>query len=229
MAVYGSIALELFIGFVALFLIVKLLGKAHLSQLTPFDFISAVITGELLGNALYDKEVHLGQVIFAAALWGLLIYGTAWITQKSNSARKMLEGEPSIIIRQGKIQYNTMKQNNIDLNELQGLVRQKGYFSLQEVEYAILETNGSLSVMPKSANDIPRRSEWKLPDVPVNLPVTIILDGEVMYDKLAEAKLTEHWLQQKLAEHNISDYKDVFYAEWLEGGQFYVATYDGEK
>lgn len=224
LALYGTIALELFLGFIALFIIMKALGKAHLSQLTPFDFISALIMGELLGNAIYDQEVHIGQVAFAAAFWGLLIYSNAWVTQKVKGLRKVLEGEPSIVIRNGKLQPDIMRTNHLDLNELQSLVRQQGYFALQEVEYAILETNGSVSVMPKSANDIPRRSEWKLPAVPQKLPVTLIMDGEIMYENLTQFQLTEHWLMQQLSDQGIADSKDVFYAEWLEGGSLYVSV-----
>lgn len=225
MANYGWIAVELLIGFTVLFTMTKVLGKAHLSQITPFDFISAVMMGELLGNAIYDKEVHIGQVIFAAVVWGGLIYGNAWITQKVTKTRKMLEGEPSILIRNGKLQYHAFRKNNIDINELQSMVRQKGYFSLREVAYAILETNGTISVLPHSANDIPRRSEWNLPEVPPRLPVTLIIDGKVMYQNLEKAGLTEHWLKKELAKQNISQFSEVLYADWVEGGKLFVSPY----
>lgn len=226
MATYGWIALELLIGFGVLFTMTKLLGKTHLSQLTPFDFISALLMGELLGNAVYDQEVHIWQILFAAVIWGGLIYSTAWITQKVTKTRKFLEGEPSILIRNGVLQYHAFKANSIDINELQSLVRQKGFFSLQEVAYAILETNGTVSVIPHSDHDIPRRSEWNLPEVPPRLPLTLILDGQVLTENLKKANLSKQWLRKELAKQNISNFSEVFYAEWLEGGKLYVSKYD---
>ena len=149
MAAYGTIAAELVVGFAALFFYMKILGKAHFSKLTPFDFVSVLMLGELLGNAVYDKHVHIGHVLYATALWGGLIWIIVTITTKYNASRKPLEGEPTVIIRNGKLLYEGMKSCRLDLNELQTLLRQSGYFSMDFVEFAVLETNGSLSVMPK--------------------------------------------------------------------------------
>lgn len=223
---YASIAIELSLGFLALFLYTKIMGKTSFSQLTPFDFISVLILGELLGNAVYDQEVDIWEILFATALWALLIYASMTLTQKLMHLRKTLEGEPSIIIRRGQIQYKVLQRNKMDLNQLQSMVRQQGYFSLKYVEFAILETNGALSVFPKSEYELPAKKELKLPLKPIELPITIILDGEVVKDNMRDAGLEEGWLQRELEQSGFRKPEQVLLAEWTQGQGLYVMGYD---
>ena len=193
---YLSIALELTSGFVFLFLMTKMQGKTQFSQITPFDFISAIILGELVGNAIYDQEVKIDEIAFAVALWGILVYVTEMITQKFLRSRKSLEGEPNIVIRNGKIKYDALKKAKLDINQLQSLVRQQGYFSLREIEFAIIEMNGMVSVLPKADYDLPKNSDMKIKTKDPSLPINMILDGEVIHANLQEAGLDEQWLKR---------------------------------
>lgn len=220
------IAIELVVGLVALFIILKILGKTQFSQITPFDFISALILGELVGNAVYDKETDLVDVLFAALVWGGIIYLVEFVTQRFKSTRKFLEGEPTVVIHKGKINYDSLKKNNMDMNQLQSLIRQQGYFSIQEVEYVILETNGMVSVLPKFKYDIPKAEDLNLPSKTVSLPITLILDGEVIYNNLKEYGLNDQWLKEQLAAQNINDYKSVLFAEWQPNQPIYVLKYE---
>ena len=222
---YLYIALELTIGFVGLFIYTKLLGKAHFAQLTPFDFISVLVLGELVGNAVYDEKMHLGHILFSTALWGFLIFSLVFITQKWNKSRKPLEGEPTIVIRKGQLDFNAMRSCKIDLNELQTLLRQKDVFSFEEVDYAIMETNGTLSVLKKVQYEQPRRRDLKLNTAANVLPVSLILDGKLLRDNLAEAGVNEAWLKQKLKKAGASGYEDVFYAEWNGTEEPYISLY----
>ncbi|HAQ06846.1 MAG TPA: DUF421 domain-containing protein [Bacillus bacterium] len=226
---YLSIAVELILGFFFLFIMVKFQGKTQFSQITPFDFISAIILGELLGNAIYDHEVKLGEIIFAISLWGILVYITELITQKYNNSRKLLEGEPNIVIRQGKIKYEALKKAKLDINQLQSLIRQQGYFSLREVEFAIIETNGQVSVLPKSDYDTPKNSDLKIQAEAPNLPVNLILDGRVVERNLKEAGLDEQWLKRQLAKQKISQISDVLFAEWMQDQPIFVMKYENGK
>ncbi|MDT9726061.1 DUF421 domain-containing protein [Xylanibacillus composti] len=222
---YGAIAVELLVGFCALFLYTKLVGKTHFSQLTPFDFISVLILGELLGNAVYDQEIKLQKILFALSLWALLIYVTELVTQKLKSTRKMLEGQPSILIRKGNIQFKEMKKIKLDLNQLQSLLRQQGYFSLREVNYVIMETNGSISVLPKPEYGKPTNQDLHLHPQPSSLPYTVILDGEVIHDNLRASGHDEQWLKDELANADIFHYQDVLFAEWRENEPLFLQKY----
>jgi uncharacterized membrane protein YcaP (DUF421 family) len=223
---YLSIALELTSGFVFLFIMTKLQGKTQFSQITPFDFISAIILGELVGNAIYDHEVKIGEIAFAVILWGVLVYVTETITQKFLGSRKLLEGEPNIVVRKGKIKFEALKKAKLDINQLQSLVRQQGYFSLREVEYAIIETNGMVSVLPKADYDTPKNSDMKIKAEDPSLPVNMILDGEVVRENLKEAGLDEQWLKNELEKQKIHHVEDVLFAEWMENQPLFVLEYE---
>jgi uncharacterized membrane protein YcaP (DUF421 family) len=223
---YVHLVVELTIGFAALFLMTKILGKTQFAQITPFDFISALILGEMVGNAIFDQDVTIWKVLFAILVWAILIYSIEVLSQKVQNIRGFLEGRPSIVINKGKIDYNALKKNKLDLNQLQTLAREKGCFSLNEIQYAILETDGSLSVLPKHKYGMPTKEDLNIPYKPVQLPVPLILDGELEKNNLHEAGFDELWLQNQLSSQGITQYQEVLYAEWRgDEGQLYVTTY----
>lgn len=222
---YINIAVELVVGYLALFVIAKLIGKTLLTQITPFDFICAIVLSELVGNGLYDDDVGVSKVLLAVGVWGILIYTTEFITQKFRRTRKLLEGNPSILINQGKISFSELKNNHIDLDQLRHLLRSKNAFSIREVEYAILETDGTLNVMKKPQYDIPNRSELKIYSKTSPLPVNIITDGELLLENLNVIGFTEEWMLDQLKKRNIKRIKDVLYADWQDGEGLFIQTY----
>ncbi|OEH91587.1 DUF421 domain-containing protein [Bacillus solimangrovi] len=222
---YGQTAIELVIGFIALFFTTKILGKSQITQITTFDFISALVLGELVGNALYDDDVRIYRVLFAVSLWTSLILLLEVITQKFKRTRHFLEGQPSIIIRKGEIHKESLKKNKLDVNQLQHLLRTKDVFSLREVEYALLETDGSISILKRSGYATPTRNDFNLPEEKVVLPVTIIIDGEVILDNLQSIGFDEAWLKSQLRSHGAANFSDVMYAEWKEGESIYIEKY----
>ncbi|NPC92997.1 DUF421 domain-containing protein [Bacillus sp. WMMC1349] len=223
---YLHLTVELIVGFAALFLMTKILGKTQFNQITPFDFISALILGEMVGNAIFDESVTIWKILFAIIVWGVLIFSIEILSQKVQGLRGFLEGKPSIIINKGKIDYNALKKNKLDLNQLQTLVREKGCFSLHEIEYALLETDGTISVLLKHQYDVPTNQDLNITDKQVRLPVSIILDGELEKDNLHMAGFDEEWLKKQLSNYNIHQYSDVLYAEWrADEHRFYVSTY----
>ncbi|MDZ5470384.1 DUF421 domain-containing protein [Bacillus sp. 31A1R] len=223
---FVRIIVELVVGYFALFLLTKLLGKTQITQLTPFDFISALVLGELVGNALYDENIGISKIIFAVTAWGLLIYTTEVATQKSRKYRSVLEGTPSIIIYKGKIDYNLLKKCRLDLNQLQQLLRGKDIFSIRECEYAILEANGSLSVIKKSQYSAVTPTDLNLPTQPQTLPLALILDGEIEHDNLRIVNWDAKRLETEVRITGAHGIKDVLYAEWKEGEDLYVQKYE---
>lgn len=216
---------ELLFGLIALFIFTKILGKTQISQLTPFDFIAAVVLGELVGNALFDKEAGILEIGYVVIIWGIFLYLIEIITQKFKGSRFFLEGKPSIIIHKGNIIYEEMRKNKLDINELQQLLRMKDVFAIQEVEFAILETNGELSVLQKAPYQTPTKHDLNLEQQSSLIATTIISDGEIIQDNLAEENLTEDWLFAEIKRQNFNDVKDIFYAEWLEGNHLFILPY----
>ncbi|QNG59530.1 DUF421 domain-containing protein [Bacillus sp. PAMC26568] len=214
---YVHTGIDLVIGFFGLFFLTRILGKTQITQITTFDFISALVLGELVGNAVFDDDTGILKILFAISVWGSLIFIIEIITQKWKGTRGFLEGRPTIIIHQGKIVRESLRKSKLDLNQLQHLVRAKGAFSLREVAFAILETDGTVNILKKPMFEAPTRSDFQFNPEHAILPFSMILDGEVLLDNVREAGLSEEWLQQELRKHNIKSYEDVLYAEWLEG------------
>lgn len=212
-------------GIVALFVLTKFLGKTQMSQLTPFDFIAAIILGELIGNALFDDEAGIFEIGYVVIIFGIILYFIELVTQKYKGSRFILEGKPAIIIHKGELIYEELRKNKVDINEIQHLLRMKDVFSLQEVEYAILETNGELSVLKKSLYQTPNKKDLNIQPETPQIAMTIIMDGEMIKDNLAEANITEQWVLDQLKQQNYQDVKEVFYAEWLEGKNLFILPY----
>ncbi|NBJ70908.1 DUF421 domain-containing protein [Roseburia sp. 1XD42-34] len=212
-------------GFVALFLLTKVLGKTQITQLTPFDFISALILGELVGNALFDKEASVVEIGFVIVLWGGLLYLTEIITQKFKRTRGILEGGPDFVIYRGKLIRDVMKKNNLDINQLHSLLRAKDVFSLKEVEFAFMETNGTVSVIRRPPYQTPNKQDLQVSTDKVYLATTLINDGEIIYDNLKEKNLTEEWLMEQLEAQQYKNVTDVFYAEYKKGEDLFILPF----
>ncbi|WP_368658636.1 YetF domain-containing protein [Metabacillus halosaccharovorans] len=222
---FGQIAIELFFGFIALFVITRILGKTQITQITTFDFISALVLGELVGNAVFDDQVSIADIFYAVFIWGILIFILEMITQKWSRTRGFLEGRPTIIIREGQILRDSLKKCKLDINQLQHLIRSKGVFSIRELDYAVLETDGTVSILKKAEYENPTKSDLQVNLEKVYIPITIISDGKVLKENLIEAGFNYTWLEQQLRQQNIFRTEEVLYAEWLEGKGLHVQSF----
>ncbi|HLR23508.1 MAG TPA: DUF421 domain-containing protein [Pseudogracilibacillus sp.] len=216
---------ETVFGIIALFLLTKLLGKTQISQLTPFDFIAAIVLGELVGNALFDKKAGILDIGFVIILWGAILYLIEIVTQKFKGSRFILEGKPSLVIHKGEIIYEELRKNKMDMNEILHLLRMKDVFAVQEVEYAVLETDGLLSVLKKPEFETPNKRDLNVYPEKAQMATPLIMDGEMIKDNLAEVDVTEDWLLQELERQNYTDVKKVFYAEWMDNKKMFVLPY----
>jgi uncharacterized membrane protein YcaP (DUF421 family) len=225
---YIQITIELIIGYFVLLFLTKFLGKTQISQITAFDFISALILGEFVGNALFDQNVYIHHILFAIGLWGLLIFFTEIATQKSRKLRNVLEGTPSIVIRKGKIIYEELKKNHLDLNQLQHLLRSKGIFSIRECEYALLETDGTISTLKKPEYEAVTKKDLDLSLSAPSLPVALIMDGEIIHRNLELVGKNQQWLESKVKKEGFSTIREVLYAEYEEGKAMIIQGYSSK-
>jgi uncharacterized membrane protein YcaP (DUF421 family) len=213
---------KLFIGFILLFFFIRIAGHKIIGQFTPFHFIAAIVLSELLGNAVYESSISIMEILLAIAFWGGLLFLIEFIFQKSLFLREKLEGDPAIVIRNGQIDYRQLKKSRMNINQLQSLLRQSEIFSIREVAFALIEPNGSISVLKKSAYQKTTLEDLKLPNHAVYLPVTLIRDGELMKENLQAANKDEQWLNNELKKKGIEKFEDVLFAEWLEGDGLFV-------
>ncbi len=164
-------------------------------------------------------------VLYAIFIWGSLIYSIEMITQKFRFTRGLLEGSPSIIIAKGRIQFDELRKNKLDLNQLQHLLREKGVFSIREVQYGILETNGTVNIQLKHAFRSPSNQDMAVEGVDQSLPVPLIMDGEIIYEGLKKIKKTEGWLHEQIHKRGFPSHKMIFYAEWLDDQPLFMQNY----
>lgn len=218
-----AVTIRIFLGLFLMLLITKMLGKTQISQITPFDFISSIVMGEIFVHAVFEERAGLWMLLYPILLWGALIYIFELLAEKFLPMRSFFEGNPSIVVREGQIDYAQLKRNKLNLNQLLNLLRQKDVFSMTEVKYAILEMNGSLSVLRNSPESSPTRKDFNLPDTPTFLSVTFISDGKVLTDNLKANGFNRFWLDEQLKIQGIKNPREVFYAEWRQDKGLYLS------
>lgn len=219
---YIQIFTKLAAGFLGLWAMTRILGKKEMSALTPFDFVSAVILGDLVGDTIYDESKSILQLLAALAGWTILSIAFDKLTQYVKAFRKPLEGKPDLLICDGKIDVKELHRNNLDFDQLRTMLRSKDIFAVSEVAFAIYETNGTLSVMRKSAYETVTRKDLKLPDEQAMLPRGLIENGELCLKELEAAGLQEDWLHRELEKQGVTDAMAVAYAELTPDRELHV-------
>ena len=220
-----NLTFELILGFFLLFIIVKVVGRKIINQISPFTFISSIVLGEILGNALYEDKIGAFYIIYSMCLWGGLLLAVEFLGQKLLFFRGLFEGKPAALIKNGIIDRDVLKKHRMNINQLQSLLRQSETFSIREVSFCYLEANGSISILKKTPYQKTTVEDFNLPSKLIHVPVTIIRDGKVLWDEIKDLGFDENWLKTQLLSKHVSDYKKVFIAEWLEDDGIFVQTY----
>ena len=222
MHTYVETSIEMLIGFFALLLLMKLIGRSSIAEATPFDFVATLVLGEFVGNALFSEDVDPWKMLYSIAFWGILILAIDFITLKVNRTRGMFESQPSIVINNGIIDRSILKKNKIDINRLQSLLRDKDVFSIREVEHAILEPNGQLSVIKKPIYDQVTKGDLNVSIQSVSLPVTLISDGVLIKQNFSLIGRDTKWIEEEVKKRNIPSIRNVMLAEWREEDGLFI-------
>lgn len=206
-----------------LLILTKIMGQREIGRLTLFDFIISIIIGSTVAGALNSSTNGLkGVFITVAALAGFQII-LSIASLKFSRFRRVVEEEPIILVQNGKLLGEAMKKTRINLDDLMSLLRQKNYFNLSQVEFAILEPNGKLSVIPKSQNRPVTPSDLNIATNYEGYPVMVIEDGNIIQDNLKRNHLTEQWLRDQLRKNNIRSHTEVFAAMLDTQGRLYFS------
>ncbi len=197
-------------------IVMRLMGKREISQMQPFELVIAIMIADLASVPMSDTGIPITNgiiPILALLLFQLLI---SIINLKSINLRKIICGKPQILIYRGKIDEKALKKEKITVNELQERLRQKDVFSLSDVEYVILETNGEISVIqkPEKRNTIPE--DFSITPEYEGIPYDLIVDGKIMYDNLKKIEQNEKWLNEQIRKFG------------LKTNEVLIATYDGK-
>lgn len=220
------IAVRAVISFTSLLVFANLLGKQQVGQLTFFDFITALTIGNLAAALTADFDSRAWPHFVGLSLWTLMALGAQWISLKSRWWARLLGGEPTIFIQNGHILEQNMRACRYRYDDLLMQLRERGVFDLAEVEFAVLETNGQLSVLkrsqyqPVTPHDLGMSTPYK------GLGTMLIHDGTVLKRDLAEVNLSESWLASELDKRGIDSPEEVSLAILSTTGSLYVDRFD---
>jgi len=187
-----------------------------------FTYISGMVVGNMVAEVIIFEDVEVWK-IGIVVLWFLLTLLVELVTLKSVKARELLDGQPVILVKNGKINYRALKKERLNIDDLTMLLRTNEVFSILDVSYAILETNGDLSVMKKQEKSEVTKQDMNIPpEQQTYIPSAMIIDGKTVRKNLREFNLTEEWLNKTLFGMNIKNKADILYAELQQDGQLYV-------
>ncbi|MFC0392705.1 DUF421 domain-containing protein [Paenibacillus mendelii] len=219
------------------FLVIRLMGKREIGKLSVFDLVISVMVAEIAVIVIEDTDRPFVHGVIPMVVLLVVQVGLALLTLKSRKLRHFFDGKPTVLIDRGEISRDALRKQRYNLDDLMQQLRENQVASVSEVEFAILETTGKLSVIQKKDGDYssspaeagqtsPPRSAGQL-NFPKNyrfetLPVPLIMDGKLMNDNLVSLGKDRFWLNNHLKENGVSDFKQVFLCTVDQRGRLYI-------
>ncbi|MTI81504.1 MAG: DUF421 domain-containing protein [Firmicutes bacterium] len=201
--------------------ILRLTGKREIGQLSPFDFVVAIIIAELAAIPMESRDIPLWHGLIPITVLGLLEVFLAWLTLVNRPIRLLICGQPQMIIKNGKLLRKEMRKSLYNLDDLMSQLREKGVTNIQDVEFGVLENSGKLSVIPKSQKRPVTPEDLGLKTKYEGLPVMVVMDGEIIKNSLIEADLDEEWLKRELKEKGYTTEK-ILVANLSSDGELFI-------
>ncbi|KPU45332.1 hypothetical protein OXPF_12250 [Oxobacter pfennigii] len=207
-------------------IVMRIMGKRQLGQLQPFELVITILISELAAVPMQDTGIPLINGIIPIFILMTAQILLSFITLKSEKARGIICGKPSILIEDGNIMEKELSKLYFNINDLLEQLRVKGYPDIKDVEFAILETEGQLSVIPKSSKRPATPKDLKLNVTQEKIPITIIIDGVLIKENLKIARLSEKDISKILSQKGVNSFKEVFFAGLDSSGQFFFQIKD---
>lgn len=222
MPVILVILIRSLIAFFSLLILVRLMGKQQMSELTFFDYVVGITIGSIAATLSVQLNENTTATLTGMVIWAALPILLAYLSLHNVWIRKIVSGEATVVIKNGKIQEQNLAKIRLSIDDLLAQLRTKNVFNIADVEFAVFETNGMLSVQLKSQKQSLTPSDLKLPTQYAGLPTDLIIDGKVLPDSLKSLHLTQAWLQYQLSKQNIKDFSQVSLAQLDTTGNLYV-------
>ncbi|HET7629629.1 MAG TPA: DUF421 domain-containing protein [Bacillales bacterium] len=214
------------LSFVVLLALTRIMGKQQLSQLTFFDYIVGITIGSIAASMSVDQNIQISNGFVALVIWGFFPVAMAWVSYKSYKFRRFTDGKPQILVKNGRVQDESLRSSMMSVDELMLLLREKNVFNLSDVEFAVMETNGDLSVMKKTETQPVTPKVLGMSAKPEGQPQIVIIDGKLIESSLNHTRLTRKKLLEEVKRQGASGFEDVFVAQVDSRGNVYVDLYD---
>ena len=204
-----KVILTALLSVISLFIIAKIMGHKQVAQLDFFDYISGITIGSVAAELATELEAPWKPLI-ALGIYGTMSFFLSLLTHKFPRTRKYINGTPTILMNEGKIYRKNLKKAKLDISEFLLLCREQGYFDLNEIQTAVFEHNGKLSVLPKAANRPITPTDMKITAKAAHIGTEIIMDGRVMGENLTRIGRNEKWLENQLKLQGYKGAKEIF-------------------
>jgi uncharacterized membrane protein YcaP (DUF421 family) len=226
---FALILIRSIIAFLLLLFLTRIMGKKQLSQLTFFDYVVGITIGSIAATMSVDKNIQISNGVVSLAIWGIFPIILGLLGMKSRKFQQLTDGRPSILIKSGEVLEDSMKKNQITIDELMMMLRENSVFKVDDVEIAILETNGELSVMKKTELDpiTPRLLGMKVKAE--HAPSLLIVDGHILHKNLSTLGYSEEWLLKEIKKQGAQSLNDTFLAQVDSSGKLYVDVYEDKN
>lgn len=222
MSITLVVVIRSIISFFILLLLVRLMGKQQLAQLTFFDYVVGITIGSIASTISVQVNENLLSTMAGLATWTILAIVLAILSVHSVWIRKVVDGEAVIVVANGKILEENLKRIRIPLDQVLSELRTQGVFNITDVEFAMFEPGGKISIQKKAQKQPVTPGDLNITTQYDGLPTNLILDGMLLDDALHSLNLTKAWLQYQLSKQNIEDITEVSLAQLDTKGNLYV-------
>lgn len=216
-----EIIFRTFTAFIILWVFVHMLGKQTIFQKTYHLFIASITMGTIAGNLAFNIKIRFLYFVLSFVIMGAVVFILNTLSVKNHRYKEWITGEPTTLIQEGEILEESLKKIGYSLDMLTQALRGKDIFNIDEVEFAILEVNGSLSVLKKAEYQNVMRKDLNLVPPSDKVPVELVIDGEILYKNLSNHHYNKKWLLAELKKRNLQ-VTEISYAVVGSKGKLYI-------
>ncbi len=213
--------LRVLIIYVTVLVFLRLMGKRQIGEMQPYEVVITLIIADLATLPMSDTNIPLMNGLLPLAILVLIHFFITLLTRKSIKIRRLMSGTPVIVISPKGIEYDALKQLNMNIDDLLESIRQCNYYSFDQVLYAIIETNGKMSVIPVSANAPATAEDVKVQNPPASLPHVIVSDGKIIKDEMKQVPIDNKKLNKILKSLKIESIKQIIILSLTSEGKMY--------
>ena len=220
-----ELLLRITTSFVSLFILTRIMGRKEISQMTFLNFASGITIGSIAADFIVNESTPIIHGVIALLVWTIFTLIIDLIDLKIRKARIITSGNPIIVIKDGNIIRKALTKSRLELDTLKTMLRQKNIFNISDVEYAIFEVNGQLSILPKETMQPVTKTDMNISNTKNNLysiTTEVVVEGKILSENLSKLNLDENWLEQQLKGSGINTVEDVFYAEVKNDGTLFI-------